>query len=141
MQKLSYQRAKLHFVCLLAALISVTTVMAQYESTYEKFVQYYVDTQNFMGTVIVAREGEILFDKGFGSANLEWSIPNTPATKFRLGSVTKQFTAASILILEERGKLKIDDPINYRRPASLGTGIVRRQTAFKGILIKNDHTL
>ena len=54
--------------------------------------------------------------KGYGSANLEWDIPNTPATKFRLGSITKQFTAASILLLEERGKLKLDDPVKKYLP-------------------------
>jgi len=51
----------------------------------------------------------VLLSKGYGSANLEWNIPNAPSTKFRLGSVTKQFTAASILLLEERGRLKTDD--------------------------------
>src|SRR4029450_13167276 len=50
------------------------------------------------------------------SAHLEWDIPNTPATKFRLGSITKQFTAASILLLEERGKLTLTDPIKKYVP-------------------------
>jgi CubicO group peptidase (beta-lactamase class C family) len=54
--------------------------------------------------VLVARGGEILLGKGYGSAKLEWNIPNAPAIKFRLGSITKQFTAASILQLEQRGK-------------------------------------
>src|ERR1700689_5543626 len=63
-----------------------------------------------MGSVLVARGDDVLFSKSYGSANLEWNIANTPATKFRIGSMTKQFTAASILLLEERGKLKIDDP-------------------------------
>ena len=77
----------------------------------EEVVQSYVRDKAFMGTVLVARGEDIIFNKGFGSANLEWNIPNTPTTKFRLGSITKQFTAASILLLEERGKLKLDDPI------------------------------
>jgi CubicO group peptidase (beta-lactamase class C family) len=64
-----------------------------------------------MGTVLVARNNNILYSKSFGSANLEWDIPNTTKTKFRLGSITKQFTAAAILLLGERGKLKIDDPV------------------------------
>ena len=51
-----------------------------------------------------------------GDANLELEVPNTPATKFRLGSITKQFTAASILLLEERGKLKIDDKVKTYLP-------------------------
>src|SRR5215471_10690546 len=74
-------------------------------------VQSYVRNKVFMGTVLVARGSDVILSKGYGSANLEWDIPNTPATKFRLGSITKQFTAACILLLEERGKLKLDDPI------------------------------
>jgi CubicO group peptidase (beta-lactamase class C family) len=71
----------------------------------------YVNAKQFMGSVLVARGDEVLFDKSYGMANLEWSVPNTPTTKFRIGSITKQFTAASILLLEERGKLKTEDPI------------------------------
>jgi CubicO group peptidase (beta-lactamase class C family) len=76
----------------------------------EQIVQSYVPGK-FMGTVLVAQDGKIVLDKGYGFANVEWDIPNTPTTKFRLGSLTKQFTAASILLLEERGKLKIEDPV------------------------------
>jgi CubicO group peptidase (beta-lactamase class C family) len=82
----------------------------------DQVVQYYVSNKQFMGSVLVARDKEVLFNKGYGSANLEWDIPNTPATKFRLGSLTKQFTAAAILLLEERGKLKIEDPIKKHLP-------------------------
>jgi len=77
----------------------------------EQIVQSYVGNHAFMGSVLVAREGKTLLDKGYGFANLEWQVPNTPTTKFRLGSITKQFTAACILLLEERGKLKTDDPV------------------------------
>jgi CubicO group peptidase (beta-lactamase class C family) len=79
-------------------------------------VQGYVRDQSFMGAVLVARGSDAILNKGYGSANLEWDVPNTPATKFRLGSITKQFTAASILLLEERGKLKLDDPIKKYVP-------------------------
>src|SRR6476620_10517785 len=77
----------------------------------DQITQSYVANKQFMGSALVARGNEVLFSKGYGSANLEWQIPNTPTTKFRLGSVTKQFTATSILLLEERGKLKVDDPV------------------------------
>jgi CubicO group peptidase (beta-lactamase class C family) len=77
----------------------------------EEVVQSYVASKQFMGTVLVARGETVLLDKGYGFANLEWDIPNAPTTKFRLGSITKQFTAASILLLEERGKLNVDDPV------------------------------
>jgi len=77
----------------------------------EELVQSYVTAKQFMGSVLVSQQGKILLSKGYGSANLEWEIPNSPSTKFRLASVTKQFTAASILLLEERGKLKVEDPV------------------------------
>jgi CubicO group peptidase (beta-lactamase class C family) len=82
----------------------------------EQVVQSYVPDKNFMGSVLVAQDGKILLDKGYGFANLEWEIPNTPTTKYRLGSITKQFTAASILLLEERGKLKVEDPVKKYIP-------------------------
>ncbi len=82
----------------------------------EQIVQDSVTSQHFMGTVLVERDGSTILNKGYGSADLEWNIPNTPDTKFRLGSITKQFTAAGILLLEERGKLKVDDPISKYLP-------------------------
>ena len=82
----------------------------------EQVVQPHVADHSFMGTVLVARGNELLFSKGFGFADLEWDVPNAPSTKFRLGSVTKQFTAASILLLEERGKLSVNDPAKKYMP-------------------------
>ena len=82
----------------------------------DQIVQAKVADGQFMGTVLVARGDEILLSKGYGSANLEWQVANQPSTKFRLGSVTKQFTAAAILLLEERGKLKVEDPVKKYLP-------------------------
>jgi CubicO group peptidase (beta-lactamase class C family) len=82
----------------------------------EQIVQSYTPDKRFMGSVLVAKDGKILLSKGYGFANLEWEIPNTPTTKFRLGSITKQFTAACILLLEERGKLKVEDPVKKHMP-------------------------
>jgi CubicO group peptidase (beta-lactamase class C family) len=82
----------------------------------EQIVQDSVTSQHFMGTVLVSRDGSTILDKGYGSADLEWNIPNAPDTRFRLGSITKQFTAAGILLLEERGKLKVFDPISKYLP-------------------------
>ena len=65
----------------------------------------------FSGAVLVARAGTRLYSKGFGWANAEWNVPNTSKTKFRLGSITKQFTATAVLRLQEQGKLKVQDPI------------------------------
>ena len=90
--------------------------LAQDPARIDQIVQSSVNAQHFMGTVLLARDGQVLFSKGYGSANLEWNVPNAPNTKFRLGSVTKQFTAASILLLEERGKLSVDDPVKKYLP-------------------------
>jgi CubicO group peptidase (beta-lactamase class C family) len=83
--------------------------VAQDVSRMEQIIQSHVDSKQFMGSVLVAQDGKVLLGKGYGSANLEWDIPDSPQTKFRLGSLTKQFTAAAILLLEERGKLRTDD--------------------------------
>jgi CubicO group peptidase (beta-lactamase class C family) len=79
-------------------------------------VQPYVDSQMFMGSVLVAQKGKVLFSKGYGWADMEWNIPNSPTTRFQIASVTKQFTAAAILLLEERGKLKTDDLVKKYLP-------------------------
>jgi len=86
----------------------------------DQVAQSYVTAKQFMGSVLVARGSDVLFSKSYGSANLEWNIPNTPTTKFRLGSVTKQFTAAAILLLQERGKLNVDDPVKKYMPDAPG---------------------
>src|SRR5215510_2041101 len=95
----------------LVAVFVATSCFAQDAARLDDVVQSYVQNKTFMGTVLVARGGAVLLSKGYGYANLEWDVPNTPSTKFRLGSITKQFTAASILLLAERGKLKLDDPL------------------------------
>jgi len=69
---------------------------------------------NFSGSVLVARRGDVLLSQGYGLADREQNIPNTAQTRFRLGSITKQFTAMATLILEALGKLNVKDPIcNY----------------------------
>ncbi len=66
--------------------------------------------------VLVSKDGEILYSRGFGFASLEHSVPVTPQTKFRIGSITKQFTAAAILRLQEQGKLSVSDPLSKYLP-------------------------
>jgi CubicO group peptidase (beta-lactamase class C family) len=90
--------------------------LGQDVSRMDQVVQAYVANKTFMGSVLVARGSEVLLSKGYGSANLEWNVSNSPGAKFRLGSLSKQFTAASILLLEERGKLKTDDLVKKFMP-------------------------
>jgi CubicO group peptidase (beta-lactamase class C family) len=95
--------------------VAVSAAAQDAAARMDQVVQSYVPAR-FMGTVLVARGDTVVLSKAYGAANLEWNIPNTPATKFRLGSLTKQFTAASILLLEERGKLKVDEPVKTYLP-------------------------
>ena len=66
--------------------------------------------------VLVAQDGKILFEKGYGLADLEHHVPVTPQTTFRIASVTKQFTAAAILKLQEEGKLSVNDKLSKYIP-------------------------
>jgi len=72
-------------------------------------VQPYVDAQMFMGSVLAANDGKVIFSKSYGMADVEWNVPNSPTTKFIIASMTKQFTAASIFLLQDRGKLSTDE--------------------------------
>ncbi len=67
-------------------------------------------------SVAVEKDGKIIFEKGYGSADLEYNIPNTPKTIFHIASVSKQFTAFSILLLEGEGKLSINDDVRKYIP-------------------------
>ena len=62
--------------------------------------------------VLVAQDGKILFEKGYGLADLEHQVPVTLQTTFRIGSITKQFTASAILKLQEEGKLSVNDKLS-----------------------------
>ena len=66
--------------------------------------------------VAVLRDGRLVFAKGYGSANLELAAPANSKTVFRIGSLTKQFTAAGMLLLAEQGKLSIDDKLSLYLP-------------------------
>ena len=68
------------------------------------------------GAVIVVRDNEVLFRSASGMADMELDVSLTPDNVFRIGSITKQFTAAGILLLEEQGKLSVSDNINKYLP-------------------------
>jgi len=104
-----YQR----LVTSIALLLLLATIAGAQDLSpkFDEYMDKLAKPNRFIGSVLVARDGKILFSKGYGLANVEFDVPNTPQTKFRLGSITKQFTAAAILLLQERGKLSVRDPI------------------------------
>lgn len=65
----------------------------------------------FNGSVLIARNGQVVLRKGYGLADRAQNLPNTPTTRFRLASITKQFTAMAILMLQEQGKLNVEDQV------------------------------
>lgn len=94
-----------------AMLASAAAAWAQNTLRMDEAVRAHTVGDQFMGAVLVARGDDILFDRAYGWANLEWRVPNTTETKFRVGSITKQFTAAAVLRLAEQGKLSLDDSL------------------------------
>lgn len=102
------------FVLTVLSLFIAVNALAQGAAPITSKLDEYLSAaakQGFTGSALVARDGKVIFSKGYGMANREWDIPNTPQTKFRLGSITKQFTAAAIMLLQERGKLSVQDPV------------------------------
>lgn len=91
--------------------LSAMPQTAQQSSRMQQMVEGYVHENHFMGVVLVAEGDHILLQKSYGEADLEWHTPHTLDGRFRIGSLTKQFTAASILLLVQQGKVHLDDPI------------------------------
>lgn len=89
---------------------------ANRQQELDRLVTKYHQLRQFNGAVLVADEKGVLLKKGYGSANFEWNVPNTPDTKFRLASISKQFTATVILQLVAEGKLKLDDTLSSALP-------------------------
>ncbi|MBC7903920.1 MAG: beta-lactamase family protein [Gemmatimonadaceae bacterium] len=93
-----------------------TYSQAKQDFSIDKFMQAQYAVKQFSGAVLIIKSDKVVFEKAFGFADLEWKIPNTIDTRFRIGSITKQFTAACILKLEEQGKLHLDDKLSKYVP-------------------------
>lgn len=100
--------------------LSAQTVNQKIDAVMQK----YVALDLFSGSVLLAKDGKILYAKAFGDENKSYQIKNTIDTKFNIASMGKMFTGVSILQLEERGKLNINDPVsNYLKDFPLGNKI------------------
>jgi CubicO group peptidase (beta-lactamase class C family) len=84
----------------------------QIASRLEAYLRPFVETGNFTGSVLVARKGRVLFRHSYGMANFELRVPNSPETRFHIASISKTFTAAAILQLQEQGRLSVTDPLS-----------------------------
>ena len=108
-----------YFKILALFLISalIISVNAQDKSQkIDELVNKYHEYGQFSGSVLVSEGGNVIYKKGIGYANAEWNIPNEPDTKFRLGSITKQFTSMLIMQLVEKGKINLEGKLSDYLP-------------------------
>jgi CubicO group peptidase (beta-lactamase class C family) len=104
---------------LITGLCICNSVLAQQNTVQEKvndYINAYIQMNQFSGSILIAKNGQIIVKKGYGYANYEFDIKNAPETKFRIGSLTKGFTAVAILQLEKKGLLKVDDKLQKYIP-------------------------
>ncbi len=99
----------LQTACSAATTITPASQSQTIVSQVDNFLTTEVQDKGFTGSVLIARGGKVLFSRGYSMADWDQHLPNTPHTKFYIGSLTKQFTAMAILILQEQGKLHVQD--------------------------------
>src|SRR6185503_7383232 len=108
---------RLLFCIALVLLVSHQVALAQdHAAKIQELLALAHKYRQFNGSALVAENGKVTYKGAFGMANMEWNIPNTPETRFRLGSITKQFTATLILQLVEQGKIKLDGKLSDYLP-------------------------
>jgi len=87
-------------------------IVADFSKKAKEYLQERVRVNKFSGVVLVALDGKPILREAYGLANCEYDIPNTPETRFRLGSVSKMFTAAAILMLEQKHMLNVNASVS-----------------------------
>ena len=100
----------------LVLLVSSHVFAASHAQKIDALLTAYHKQRYFNGAALVAEKGNVILRKGYGLANMEWQIPNAPDTKFRLGSITKQFTSMVVMQLVAEGKIKLDEKITTYLP-------------------------
>ena len=101
---------------LLLLFVALPALAANHAEKIDALISAYNKMRQFNGSALVAEKGTVILQKGYGLANMEWQVPNTPDTKFRLGSITKQFTSMIVMQLVSEGKIKLDDKITTYLP-------------------------
>ncbi len=113
-------KTRTHHILLLAVLILTLNSFGQvYTAQIEKIDSLFTPwnkTNQPGGTVLISQNGETVYSKAYGLASLEYNVPNTLNTRFNIGSLSKQFTAMGIVVLEEQNKLSFDDDIRKYIP-------------------------
>lgn len=89
---------------------------SELENKINNYILSHIENNKFNGNLFITKGDEIIFNKSYGYANREFNILNNDSTKFLIGSITKPFTAAAILILEKQNKLNLNDKLNKYFP-------------------------
>ncbi len=97
-------------------LFAVPAFSSTHAERIDALISAYNKLRQFNGSALVAEKGSVILEKGYGLANMEWQIPNTPDTKFRVGSITKQFSSMVVMQLVSEGKIKLDEKITTYLP-------------------------
>src|SRR5574341_876826 len=111
-------------------LFAPAAIAAQSTTAIDSLITREMSARRIPGVAFaVVNDGKVVLKKAYGYGNLETEMPLTVNSVFELASVTKQFTAAAIMLLVEDGKVKLDDPINnyFDPPVALWQGITVRQ--------------
>ena len=103
-------------LCLVLLLITSGAIAQSLSSRIDALMSEKYPDDGPGATILVAKEGKTLYRNAFGKANLELAVPMKPENIFEIGSITKQFTAVSILMLEEQGKLSVTDKLSKYLP-------------------------
>ena len=97
---------------LLILLFNSLGITQEIESKVDEYISAHINNNTFSGSILIAQKGDIVMSKGYGMTNLELDVPNSPKTKYRLGSVSKQFAAMAIMQLQEKGLINVDDHLD-----------------------------
>jgi CubicO group peptidase (beta-lactamase class C family) len=106
---------RIHRFVFLSIILAAFCVPASSQPLADKIdglVNDYAVNKGFMGAVLVADKGEIIFSKGYGLADADRNIPNTKDTRFLIGSITKQFTSMLVMQLVQQGKLGLEEKLS-----------------------------
>jgi CubicO group peptidase (beta-lactamase class C family) len=97
-------------------LITLSSVFGQHQAYIDSLIAANFDENGPGGVLLVAKDGEPIYRKGFGFASLELEVKNDPSMSYRIGSVSKQFTAVAVLQLVQKGEIYLDDPVTKYLP-------------------------
>lgn len=103
-------------LCMAFYLITLSSVFGQHQAYIDSLIAANFDENGPGGVLLVAKDGEPIYRKGFGFASLELEVKNDPSMSYRIGSVSKQFTAVAVLQLVQKGEIYLDDPVTKYLP-------------------------